>query len=435
MSLSRTLQRSRPLQSLSVVFIFIIIYAIFYTDWFSIFFPSSTYTPEEINSLFQNKESHIVTLKKEELTAQAVQKPYLDDSKFHVKNWDLRGNTLVRNDEFIRLTANSPHQASNMFSRWPIHAESFEMELTFHIHNQKAKHNLVGDGLAIWFLDKPSDIGDVFGIQNRFNGLGIMLDTYKNGKRGQFPYVNLMLGDGHTAYSKITDGYETRLAGCIAKQLLNPEAGETKMRLVYLKSGYLSLDFNYYGRHEEWQNCVTLTDVKLPVTKYLGFSAETGQLVENVDIIENRIYALFSPDGTFVESIDELQELIREQNEYESEISAAADIVKQEEEAKTNKGNGGGNRVLKKKLSSQKRRSLKRLEKAEKRIKQRERELRLKKYGHEDINFFTYWLGKVLAIIKYVFYLSVVVVMAWFVWIVIRVQRQKHKQKTTGLLD
>ena len=61
------------------------------------------------------------------------------------------------------------------------------MELTFHIHNPDVKHGLVGDGLAIWFLDKPSDIGDVFGIQNKFNGLGIMLDTFKTGNVDNSP--------------------------------------------------------------------------------------------------------------------------------------------------------------------------------------------------------------------------------------------------------
>ena len=82
---------------------------------------------------------------------QRIQLPYLDESQFHIKNWDSQGNLLVRNHDFIRLTANAPHQVSNMFSKWPIHAESFEMELTFHIHNPDVKHGLVGDRLAIWF--------------------------------------------------------------------------------------------------------------------------------------------------------------------------------------------------------------------------------------------------------------------------------------------
>ena len=173
-----------------------------------------------------------------------------------------------------------------------------------------------------------------------------MLDTFKNGKRGQFPYVNLMLGDGNAMYNKATDGYETRLAGCIAKQLLNQKLRKQNEIGLY-KSGYLSIDFNYYGHHEQWQNCVTLTDVKLPETKYLGLSAETGQLVENVDIIENRIYALYKPDDTFVESIDELQELIREQNEYDSEVSSVTLIVKEEAKAKEKKRGGGRHRAFK----------------------------------------------------------------------------------------
>ncbi|RCK67273.1 VIP36-like protein [Candida viswanathii] len=427
-----TVKRSRPLQLLLALVGLITLYALFFTEW--VFSSSATYTPEEINTLLQNKESHIVSLNKKELIEQTITKPYLDESRFHVRNWDLHGNTLVRNNEFIRLTANSPHQASNMFSKWPIHADSFEMELTFHIHNDQAKHGLVGDGLAIWILDKPSDIGDVFGIQNKFKGLGIMLDTFKNGKRGQFPYVNIMLGDGKTYYNKATDGYETRLAGCIAKQLLNPDAKETKMRLVYIKNGYLSIDFNYYGRHEEWQNCVSLTDVQLPETKYLGLSAETGQLVENVDIIENRIYALYKPDNTFVESIGELQELIHDQNEYESEVSSVAEAIREEEEAKVRK-TGGRHRQFRKKLSGKRRKSLKRLEKAEKRIKERERQMRLEKYGSEDVGFLGYWFGKFLVVLKYMIYILILVVLVWFALIIIRIQNQKRKQKTTGLLD
>ena len=110
----------------------------------------------------------------------------MDESQFHIKNWDSQGNLLVRNHDFIRLTANAPHQVSNMFSKWPIHAESFEMELTFHIHNLMSSMVWL-EQVSHLVLDKPSDIGDVFGIQNKFNGLGIMLDTFKNGKRGQFP--------------------------------------------------------------------------------------------------------------------------------------------------------------------------------------------------------------------------------------------------------
>ncbi|KAG7661449.1 uncharacterized protein J8A68_005027 [[Candida] subhashii] len=425
MSFVFRVKRSRPLQFLFALLTIGLIYVIYTSNFFD-FSSSSTYSPEEINSLLQNKESHIVTVKKKELTNQRLSRPYLDDSHFHVKNWDLKGSTVVKNNEYIRLTSLQPHLASNMFSQKPIEAESFEMELTFHIENRKT--SLIGDGMAVWFLDKPSDIGDVFGVQNGFKGLGIMLDTYKNGKRGSFPFVNLMLGDGKKQYNKGTDGYETRLAGCVAKNILNPPAGETKMRIVYIKNGYLSIDFNYFGRHEEWMNCVTLTDVKLPKVKYLGLSAETGQLYENVDILENRIFGLYKPNGDeYVESIEELTQLIHDQNEYDSEVSEAANAIKQEKQ--------NHNRKLNKKLNSQKRKSLKRLKNAEKRIKERDRQYRLEKYGDPDATFVRRWFNRFIKTIKYTTYFTIFITLSWFAWIIIRIQKQKKKAKTIGLLD
>ncbi|KAI5958171.1 hypothetical protein KGF57_002526 [Candida theae] len=432
MSFQKSVQQSKPLQSLLALAGFFTLFIIYYSNVFN-FFSGSTYTPEEINTLLQNKESHIVALRKTELTAQALAKPFLDETHFHVKNWNLNGNPLVENNEYIRLTSLVPHSVSNMFSKMPIQAESFEMELTFHIHNTEAKHGLVGDGLAVWFLDKPSDIGDVFGVRNEFTGLGIMMDTYKNGKRGQFPFVNLMMGDGQARYNKATDGYETRLAGCSAKALVNPSSKETKMRLVYIKNGYLSIDFNYNGKHEDWENCVTLTDVQLPVIKFLGLSAETGQLFENVDILENKIYALYKPNGGFVESIDELNDLIQEQNEYEQEESNLAGINNQlSQQAKKS---GGRHRAFKKKLTSQRRKSLKRLKNAEKRIKERERKERLEKYGDADATFLRRMMGNTLWFGKILIYIVSAAVFLWFAWIVIRVQRQRRRKKTSGLLD
>lgn len=434
MTFKRTVQQSKPLQSLLALAGCVILFICYYSNIFGFLSASSsTYTPEEINTLLQNKESHIVALRKTELTAQGLAKPYLDETHFHVKNWDLHGNPLVENNEYIRLTSLVPHSVSNMFSKMPIQAESFEMELTFHIHNNEAKHGLVGDGLAVWFLDRPSEIGDVFGVRNEFNGLGIMMDTYKNGKRGQFPYVNLMLGDGRTHYNKATDGYETRLAGCLAKGLLNPSSKETKMRLVYIKNGYLSIDFNYNGKHEDWENCVTLTDVQMPMIKFLGLSAETGQLYENVDILENKIYALYKPNGGFVESIDELNDLVKEQNEYDQEennLAGINDQINQQE-----KKSGGRNRAFKKKLSSQRRKTLKRLKNAEKRIKERERKERLEKYGDPDATLIKRMFGNILWFVKILIYVIIAATLLWFIWIIIRVQKQRRKKKTAGLLD
>lgn len=377
---------------------------------------SEEYSPEQLNSLLQNKDDD-VTIRKVELTKQGLSPPYIEPGTSRPKDWSVRGHTRIYGLQHISLTSDLQHQVGSIFNKQPIDAESFEMELTFHVHS-KATNGLVGDGFGIWFLNQPSDIGDVFGVKNNFNGLGIMLDTYKNGKRGHFPFVNLMLGDGKTAYNKATDGFETRLAGCVAKSLVNPHSGRTKARIVYIKNGYLSIDFNYNGETENWHNCVTLTDVVLPRIKYLGFSAETGDLTEAVDIIENKVFALYKP-GTNSGPIELIEEL--------------ENIIEQEPETPTA---GTRNRAFKKKLSERKRKSLKRLKNSEKRIKERERRLRLEKYGDLEATLVRRVWWKVLAAIKVVLYGLLATLVCWVVFTVYRVHQQRKRDgRTTGLLD
>lgn len=67
----------------------------------------------------------------------------------------------------------------------------------------------------MWLTKERAQGGDVFGFKDKFEGLGIFLDTYKNNRPGVvFPYVMAMLGDGKTPYDKENDGKANELAGC-----------------------------------------------------------------------------------------------------------------------------------------------------------------------------------------------------------------------------
>lgn len=370
-----------------------------------VFAASDSYTPEEINDMFQNKDSDI-RIKKVELRDQALRAPFLDKATYKSDTWNIEGNAVVKNAEYVRLTSELAHQASNMFAKMPVQAESFEMELTFHIHG-KASHGLVGDGLAVWFLDKPSPIGSVFGAANEFNGLGIFVDTYRNGGTGHFPYILAMRGDGQTSYNKYKDGMDTKLAGCTAKSVLNPASGLTRMRIVRTKNGYLSVDLNYNPEESDvWHNCFTLSDVLLPPVKYLGFLAETGELFHNTDIIENKMYALYQPNSDdFLESLHQLEDLLEKQE---------------------------GQMILSKKRT---RKSLVRLKKAEERLKERERTLREEKYGDADATLVRRWAGRLLVAVKFAVLAVLAVLILWVVKIVYRTLTQKKRTRTTGLLD
>jgi lectin, mannose-binding 2 len=69
--------------------------------------------------------------------------------------------------------------------------------------------------MAMWITKQRAQTGTVFGFTDNFEGLGIFIDTYKNGRAGtSFPYVMAMLGDGRTPYDNDNDGKANDVGGC-----------------------------------------------------------------------------------------------------------------------------------------------------------------------------------------------------------------------------
>jgi len=67
----------------------------------------------------------------------------------------------------------------------------------------------------MWLTKQRAQGGDVFGFMDKFEGLGIFFDTYKNNRPGvTFPYIMAMMGDGQTEYDKGNDGKANELGGC-----------------------------------------------------------------------------------------------------------------------------------------------------------------------------------------------------------------------------
>lgn len=73
----------------------------------------------------------------------------------------------------------------------------------------------------------------------------------------------------------------------------------TKLRLTYFKDQHLVLDLQYKDE-TEWTSCFTAPNVQLPGVVYLGFTAETGELSDNHDIISvntKNLYPRGPPSG------------------------------------------------------------------------------------------------------------------------------------------
>lgn len=208
--------------------------------------------------------------------------------------WDFGGSTVVRADQYIRLAATQPSQSGWIFTRVPLTATNWEVEVEFRISGMGS---LFGDGMAMWVTKERGEQGPVFGMKDRFEGLGIFFDTYKNNRPGVvFPYVMAMVGDGQTPYDQANDGKSNELAGCSARGLRNPDF-PTKARITYFQDKHLTLDL-MYKKEEEWTRCFEVPNVKLPTVTYLGFSSETGELSDNHDILKVETKNLYSPSGS-----------------------------------------------------------------------------------------------------------------------------------------
>ncbi|PLB39518.1 legume-like lectin family protein [Aspergillus candidus] len=230
------------------------------------------------------------------LRTHSLSPPYLD-SDFQSRWFDFGGDTVIRADKYVRLTADRPSQQGWIFSRVPLTATNWEIEVEFNIHGEG---NLHGDGFAMWLTKQRATQGPVFGSADNFEGLGIFFDTYKNNRPGtSFPYVMAMMGDGKSSYDQAHDGKSNELAGCSARGLRGASV-PTKARLTYFQDKSLTLDLQYKAENT-WTNCFTLTapetNIAIPSVAYLGFSGETGELSDNHDIISVKSQNLYSLGG------------------------------------------------------------------------------------------------------------------------------------------
>jgi len=105
------------------------------------------------------------------------------------------------------------------------------------------------------------------------------------------------VGDGKTSYEKDTDGKPNEFAGCSARGIRHANV-PTKFRLTYFQDKYLKLELQYKAENE-WTLCFETNEPPaIPQVAYLGFSAETGELSDNHDIVSINAKNLYTAQPT-----------------------------------------------------------------------------------------------------------------------------------------
>ncbi|KAH9965410.1 legume-like lectin family-domain-containing protein [Russula dissimulans] len=216
-----------------------------------------------------------------QLRTHSLLAPYIDQD-LQNRWWDFGADAYVNSNKYVRLTRDKQSEMGWLWSRFPLTAANFIIEFEFKISGSPG--HLYGDGLALWLTSERAEPGPVFGNRDRFTGIGIFLDTYKNDVSSDysFPRIIAMQGDGQTSYDVGKDGVPTMIGECVIDYRRANVA--TKLKVIYVKDMVLDVKLQWKA-WQEWTDCFTLKDISLPLNPFLGFSAMTGDVTDAHDVI------------------------------------------------------------------------------------------------------------------------------------------------------
>ena len=221
----------------------------------------------------------------------------------YVPEWETGGAAMVHRN-FVRLTSDAQGHRGWVSNGVPLASRAWSVMLKFRVSGQNAQ--LYGDGLALWFVKNAAHVeGDVFGREDRWNGLGVFFDTFQNLDKAhhhKHPYISAVLNDGEQHYEPLDDTPvhspssakhvipgRAEGSGCSFDFRFSEARDDfsvlnaTWAHLVY-NDGRLTLSVRQAGA-EHWVECIAIDAPGLDGAHHFGLSAATGDLVDNHDVL------------------------------------------------------------------------------------------------------------------------------------------------------
>ncbi|KAJ3435478.1 vesicular mannose-binding lectin [Anaeramoeba flamelloides] len=191
------------------------------------------------------------------------------------------GSTTIA-DKWLTLTPKNQNSKGSLWGKKPNQYRNWEATFQFMI-NGISKEG--GDGMGFWYTHSPLQLGDLFGSNQKFTGLGVFLHT--NPLDGEGERIQVMIGDGRKVYDKTLDGANVISHEC-----------ETKLRNKGLLKLQIKLNQNELEvlydttKSGNWESCIKIPNVNLPTGYYFGFSETLLNKVDKFTKAHAELYAL-----------------------------------------------------------------------------------------------------------------------------------------------
>ncbi|KAA6396456.1 MAG: putative protein ERGIC-53 [Streblomastix strix] len=156
----------------------------------------------------------------------------LDDG---LDGWAKSGSTVV-GEQKISLTRTNSGSSGGLWTSMPYNGKTWQMDTTFHISGP-AQNN--GDGLALWYVEKPGTNGKAFGCQEKWKGLAVFIRTGDNPKKNGLQAVQVTINDGSKSFLSVGD--MSSIERATAQISMRNTKRDIQLRIVYVNSTIIGL--------------------------------------------------------------------------------------------------------------------------------------------------------------------------------------------------
>lgn len=249
----------------------------------------------------------------------------LDKSQVY---WNFGGSTVMTKN-YIRLTPSTQDRRGWLWNEYPLESENWEVEFKLEVFS---KPHFGGDGFAFWILGGDQDPafsrepdflnGPVFGMKNDFQGFGVSFDVYDNDNKRNNPSVFILDNpEGKTTHFNHDNDYEDDMLKTIPDVIPGHtdtsdrkpyqafkcvadfrNTGRVSTVLIKFLHQVLHVYIDTSGAETEGSNfkfCLAVHMNRTFIDHHIAFTAATGQVADNHDIIEITTRYLADSDKDF----------------------------------------------------------------------------------------------------------------------------------------